>query len=171
MSLPNALTFSRLALTPVFVAFFVAEQAAVAAAVFLVASLTDFLDGYIARRRGAESDFGRIADPIADKALTGSALIGLSASGALAWWVTAVILTREVVVTVVRLAVVRRRVVPASRGGKVKTVSQIVAITLLLLVPDLTAVTSIAVAVAVILTVLTGVDYFWRLQFWRTVPE
>lgn len=170
-SLPNALTISRLALTPVFAWLFASDMLAAAAAVFLVASITDFLDGYVARRRGIESDFGRIADPIADKALTGSALIGLSVADRLPWWVTVVIITREVLVTVVRFAVIRRGIIAASRGGKVKTVSQIVAIELLLLPIDAPEVSWAAVAVALVMTLVTGIDYVARALRLRDVPE
>lgn len=170
-SLPNALTISRLVLTPVFVWLFASEQLAAAAAVFLIASITDFLDGYVARRRGIESDFGRIADPIADKALTGSALIGLSLAQRLPWWVTVAIITRELLVTVVRFAVIRRGVIAASRGGKVKTVSQIVAIEILLLPIDAPDASWAAVIVALFMTMVTGVDYVARAWRLHTVPE
>ena len=169
LHLPNILTLSRLALAPVFVWFFIQSHTHpsarwAAAIVFLAASLTDLVDGYLARRRNQVTPFGAIADPIADKLLTGSALIGLSLEGTVAWWVTWVILGREALVTVVRLAVLRRGVIPASRGGKVKTVSQIVAI-VAYLVPlgqlgaDLGAATMV---VALVLTLGTGVDYIAR---------
>ena len=100
---------------------------------FAVASVTDRVDGELARKRGLVTDFGKIADPIADKALIGAALIGLSLLGELPWWVTVVVLVREIGVTLLRFFVIRHGVMPASRGGKVKTLLQAVAIGLLIL--------------------------------------
>ena len=118
----------------------------------------------IARRTGQVTEFGKLADPIADKALTGTALIGLSVLGLLPWWVTLVILVREVGVTVLRFWVIRHGVIAASRGGKAKTVVQALAIGLYIL--PLTGALATArwwvMAVAVVLTVLTGLDYVYR---------
>ena len=100
---------------------------------FAVASVTDRIDGEIARKRGLVTDFGKIADPIADKALIGAALIGLSLLGELPWWVTVVVLVREIGVTLLRFFVIRHGVMPASRGGKVKTLLQALGIGLLIL--------------------------------------
>ena len=100
---------------------------------FAVAVATDRIDGDLARRRGLITDFGKIADPIADKALIGAALVSLSALGELPWWVTVVVLAREIGVTVLRFVVIRHGVMPASRGGKAKTVLQSVAIGLYVL--------------------------------------
>ncbi|HET9186851.1 MAG TPA: CDP-alcohol phosphatidyltransferase family protein, partial [Acidothermaceae bacterium] len=135
-----------------------------ATAVFVIASLTDRVDGEIARRREIVTDFGKIADPIADKALTGAALIGLSAIGDLAWWVTVVILAREIGVTLLRFWVIRRGVIAASRGGKVKTVVQAVAIGLYLLPINAFwgSVRWWLMGVALIVTIATGLDYVAR---------
>jgi len=155
----------RLALVPVFVAFLLANgtlSRIVAFFVFGVASMTDLLDGQLARRRGMITDFGKIADPIADKALTGSALITLSALGDLPWWVTGVIGVREVGVTALRFWVIRHGVIPASRGGKIKTVLQIVAIGLYILPVQLGWARSAVMAAAVAVTLVTGVDYVAR---------
>jgi CDP-diacylglycerol---glycerol-3-phosphate 3-phosphatidyltransferase len=127
-----------------------------------VASVTDFLDGELARRRNLITDFGKIADPIADKALTGSALVTLSALGELAWWVTIVILVRELAVTGLRFWVIRQGVIAASRGGKIKTVLQIVAISLYILPWDLSPERWLFMGAAVIVTVATGIDYTVR---------
>jgi CDP-diacylglycerol--glycerol-3-phosphate 3-phosphatidyltransferase len=130
-------------------------------AVFAVAVITDHLDGALARSYGIETDFGRLADPIADKTLIGAALIGLSMLGELPWWVTAVILVREIGITVLRFSVLRHGVIPASRGGKLKTLVQAVAIGLFVLPlsgPWLTG-GWVVMAAAILLTVLTGVDY------------
>ena len=127
-----------------------------------VASLTDLLDGRLARRRGLVTDFGKIADPVADKALTGAALICLSALGELPWWVTGVIMFREIGVTALRFWVIRRGVIAASRGGKLKTLLQVIAICLYVLPSALSPpgiVRGLVMAAAVVVTVVTGVDY------------
>jgi CDP-diacylglycerol--glycerol-3-phosphate 3-phosphatidyltransferase len=170
VNIANALTMSRLLLVPVFVAALFADGGAgagwriVAGVVFGLASITDRLDGDIARRRGLVTDFGAVADPIADKALTGSALVGLSLLGELPWWLTVLILVREIGVTLLRFWVIRHGVIPASRGGKTKTFVQTLAIGLYLL--PLPAVVDpllwTVMAAAVVLTVVTGVDYVAR---------
>jgi CDP-diacylglycerol--glycerol-3-phosphate 3-phosphatidyltransferase len=170
VNLPNALTLLRLLLVPVFGWLLLTDGGAnprfrvAAAVVFIVASLTDFVDGAMARRMGLVTDFGKIADPIADKALTGMALIGLSLLDDLSWWITVVIIGREVSVTVLRFAVINDGVIPASPGGKAKTVTQIIAISLYLLPLTGTWVTvaTVVMAIAVILTVVTGIDYAVR---------
>ena len=158
----NALTVLRLALVPVFVACLLAGGTGwrvAAFAVFAVASVTDLLDGRLARSRGLITDFGKIADPIADKALTGAALVTLSALGELAWWVTVVILAREISVTLLRFWVIRRGVIAASRGGKLKTLLQVVAITLYVLPGPPAVVREVVMAAAVAVTLVTGIDY------------
>lgn len=168
-NLPNALTVLRLLLVPVFTGLLVEagdnrSLRYAATAVFGIATYTDQLDGRIARARGQVTSFGKLADPIADKALTGSALIGLSLLGELPWAVTIVVLVREVGVTVLRLGVIRHGVIPASRGGKLKTLLQIVAIVLYLLPLSgpLASVRAVVMAVAVVVTVVTGIDYVAR---------
>ena len=171
-NLANALTILRLALVPVFVVLLLAAPADDAEsgwrvgawAVFALASVTDLADGDLARRRGMVTDFGKIADPIADKALTGAALVTLSALGDLSWWVTVTILVREVGVTLLRFWVIRLGVIPASRGGKLKTVLQGVAISLYVLPHPgwLGTVAAAFMGAAVLVTVLTGVDYLLR---------
>lgn len=161
----NGLTALRIVLVPVFGWLLLSGSApswrAGAALVFAVAVLTDRLDGELARRHGLETDVGRIADPIADKALIGMALVGLSLLGELPWWVTAVVAAREIGVTVMRLVVIRRAVLPAGRGGKAKTALQAVAIIgyLLPLPAPGHVVAVVLMAVAVTVTVVTGVDY------------
>jgi CDP-diacylglycerol---glycerol-3-phosphate 3-phosphatidyltransferase len=161
----NLLTMVRIVLVPVFVACLLAGGTAwrlAALATFCIASLTDLLDGRLARSRGLVTDFGKIADPVADKALTGAALICLSALGELPWWVTGVIMFREIGVTVLRSAVIRRSVIAASRGGKAKTLLQIIAICLYVLPSSLSPpviVRELFMAAAVVVTVVTGVDY------------
>ena len=169
-NLPNMLTLLRLVLVvPFAVALFwqdgqSAPARIVATVVFMVASATDFVDGYLARSRNLVTNFGKVADPIADKLLTGTALIGLSVLGQLSWWGTWIILGREIAVTLLRFWVIRDGVIPASRGGKLKTVVQIVAIIAYLL-PLSAAAFEVAqwiMGLAVLLTVVTGIDYAVR---------
>jgi CDP-diacylglycerol--glycerol-3-phosphate 3-phosphatidyltransferase len=165
VNVANALTVARLLLVPVFVWFLLAGGTGgrtIAFVAFAVASVTDLLDGELARRLGLITDFGKIADPIADKALTGSALITLSYLGELAWWVTAVIVVREVAVTGLRFWVIRRGVIAASRGGKIKTMLQIVAISLYVLPLHLSLTREIVMGLAVAVTLGTGADYVAR---------
>jgi CDP-diacylglycerol---glycerol-3-phosphate 3-phosphatidyltransferase len=166
----NGLTMLRLALVPVFAVCLLHDDGdsvgwrLAATAIFAVASITDRIDGDIARKRGLVTPFGQVADPIADKALTGTALVGLSLLDLLPWWVTVVILVREIGVTVLRLVVIRHGVIPASRGGKLKTLLQAVAIGLLLLPLEgwLRDVALVVMAAAVAVTLVTGADYVLR---------
>jgi CDP-diacylglycerol--glycerol-3-phosphate 3-phosphatidyltransferase len=166
----NALTLLRLVLIPVFLALAIGSQLThpglrmAACVAFCVASATDLVDGWIARTWNLVTSFGKVADPIADKALTGTALVLLSWYGRLPWWVTVLILIREFGVTLLRFWVIRHGVIAASRGGKVKTGLQILAIAWYLW-PFPGALVNVGVAVmaaAVVVTVLTGVDYVAR---------
>lgn len=173
-NVPNALTMLRLVLVVPFAWLlfgsgvdedrYWGDPLTWAAVIFAVASVTDFLDGALARKYGLVTTFGKIADPIADKALTGVALVGLSYLHDLPWWVTIVILFREVAVTLLRFWVIRYGVIAASHGGKAKTVAQILAIFLYLmpLAGIGILVRDVVMGVAVILTVVTGVDYLVR---------
>ena len=168
-NIANILTMSRLVMVPLFVwlMFFDGTWWRLAAfGVFVVAAITDRVDGELARRRNLVTDFGKIADPIADKALTGAALVVLSIQGDLWWWVTIAILVREWGITLLRFAVLRFGVMPASSGGKLKTVLQIVAISIYLfplnLLPFTDVFTWIAhavMAVALAITLWTGLTY------------
>jgi len=166
-NLANTLTLLRLVLVPVFLlALFAGDgrQAGfrvVAFLIFAVACITDRLDGLLARNYGMATEFGAFVDPIADKTLVGSALIGLSMLGELPWWVTVVILIREFGVTVLRLAVIRRGVIPASWGGKLKTVVQVLAIGLFVLplAGGFRVTADVVMGAAIVLTVVTGIDY------------
>ncbi|MGH3648030.1 MAG: CDP-diacylglycerol--glycerol-3-phosphate 3-phosphatidyltransferase [Micromonosporaceae bacterium] len=177
----NALTVLRLVLVPVFAWLVIASQMTdapwriAAAAAFGIASATDFVDGWLARAWDQVTSFGKIADPIADKALTGAALVLLSGYGLLPWWVTGLILVREIGVTVIRFWVIRYGVIAASRGGKLKTALQITAIVwyLLPLPAALAALAPWVMAAAVVVTVVTGFDYTlraWRLRRSATAP-
>ncbi len=170
MNPANALTALRIVLVPIFIGITVASQMTddalriAACVVFCVASATDYADGWIARTWDLVTAFGKVADPIADKALTGSALVLLSAYGHLPWWVTIVILGRELGVTLLRFWVIRHGVIAASRGGKVKTALQILAIAWYLL-PWPHAVAQVGpwlMGAALIVTVITGADYVVR---------
>ncbi|WP_414695743.1 CDP-diacylglycerol--glycerol-3-phosphate 3-phosphatidyltransferase [Oryzihumus sp.] len=179
-NIANALTVLRILLVPLFGWLLLLDHGTqatwriAAALVFGVALLTDRIDGDIARRRGLVTDFGKVSDPIADKALVGMALVGLSLLDELPWWVTIVILARELGITVLRFFVIRHGVIPASRGGKLKTGVQAVAIALYVL-PLSGAwhdVAVVAMALAVIVTVVTGVDYVARaLTLRQTSPR
>ena len=169
-NLPNILTMFRIALVPVFIWFMAADGSEqgllrwLAVLAFGVAMYTDQLDGQIARARNLVTDFGKIADPIADKLLTGSALVLLSLLGELPWWITIVILAREWGITALRFVVIRYGVMPASPGGKLKTVLQTLALGLYLLplrdvAPAVPAVAFAVMLAAVAVTVATGVDY------------
>ena len=169
-NIANALTVFRLALVPVFLVVLfhggghLTSWRVWAWAVFAVASITDRFDGDLARRRNLVTEFGKLADPIADKALISAALIGLSALGDLPWWVTVVIVVREVGVTLLRFWVIRHGVISASRGGKLKTLLQAVAIGLFVLplsdgLRDAAWVIMIA---AIAVALVTGADYVLR---------
>jgi CDP-diacylglycerol--glycerol-3-phosphate 3-phosphatidyltransferase len=169
-NIANALTFVRLLLVPAFLALLVQNGGhsggwrTWAFTAFAVACITDLVDGDLARRRNLVTEVGKIADPIADKALTGAALLGLSSLGDLPWWVTAVVLVRELGITALRFFVIRHGVIPASRGGKAKTLVQNIAIGLYVL--PLTGWPATArfwvMAIALTLTVATGADYVSR---------
>ena len=169
-NIANGLTMFRLLLVPVFVVLLFWDDGhrtgwrIAAWAVFAVASITDRFDGDIARKRGLVTEFGKLADPIADKALIGAALVGLSALGELWWWVTIVVLAREIGVTLLRFWVIRIGVMPSSRGGKVKTFLQAVAIGLYVLPLSgwLHWVATVIMGAAVVVALATGVDYVAR---------
>lgn len=170
-NLANIITVARILLAPVFVWLLIADNGEhgplrwAAAALFILAIATDGVDGSLARSRNLVTNVGIILDPIADKVLTGAALIMLSVLGELWWWVTIVILVRELGITAFRFAVLRKRIIPASRGGKLKTIAQSIAISLFL-VPLWTVlgdwvlwVNWSVMAIALVLTVVTGADY------------
>jgi CDP-diacylglycerol--glycerol-3-phosphate 3-phosphatidyltransferase len=170
-NIANALTVFRLLLVPVFVVILFAHGGHdelwrfLAWAVFAVAAVTDRIDGDIARKLGLVTEFGKLADPIADKALVGAALIGLSVLHDLPWWVTVVVLAREVGVTLLRFWVIRHGVIPSSRGGKVKTLLLGVAIGLFILIPLggwLKPVAWTVMGVAIAVALATGFDYVAR---------
>ncbi|WP_449372383.1 CDP-diacylglycerol--glycerol-3-phosphate 3-phosphatidyltransferase [Arthrobacter psychrolactophilus] len=178
-NLPNALTLLRIVMVPFFVWSFVADDGDygllrwISVVIFVVAIYTDKLDGDIARARGLITSFGKIADPIADKLLIGSALIMLSAMGELWWWVTIVMLVRELGITLLRFVVIRYGVMAASKGGKLKTVMQTVAIFVYLLPVTpatgwLSLLALVIMLAALAVTVVTGIDYLVKAWALRT---
>lgn len=176
-NVPNALTVLRILLVPVFLILLLADGGHDlttrwwALVVFLLAMLTDKIDGDLARKYNLITNFGKIADPIADKSLMAAALIGLALVSELPWWVPVIILVRELGITVLRFFMIRIAVMPASKGGKLKTVLQTVAIGLFLLrcplahlVPEvvtfvLVVLAWIIMSAAIVVTVITGIDY------------
>lgn len=170
-NIANIITVIRILMAPVFVWVVLADDSRMgglrlaAAVVFIVAILTDSLDGILARRQNLITDLGKILDPIADKLLVGGALVALSILDEVPWWVTVVILVREVGITIFRFIVIRQQVIAASKGGKLKTLLQAVTLSMFLLplVPLvgswILGVDSILMAATVIVTVVTGIDY------------
>jgi CDP-diacylglycerol--glycerol-3-phosphate 3-phosphatidyltransferase len=169
-NIANGLTVFRLLLVPVFLVVLFhggghqTDFRIWAWAVFALASITDRFDGDIARRRNLVTEFGKLADPIADKALVGAALIGLSLLAEMPWWVTVVILVREVGVTLLRFWVIRHGVIAASRGGKIKTLLQGVAIGLFVLPLSgwLHGLAWVFILAAIVVALVTGADYVAR---------
>lgn len=181
---PNVITGARIVATPFFLWLLLADDGQMgplrwaAAIFFIVAIASDAWDGYIARSRGLVTNLGKLLDPIADKFLTGAALVGLSILAELPWWVTIVVLVREVGITVHRLFEARTVVVAAAWMGKLKTVAQSVAISLALLplapvVGDwIVWVNIVTMTVAVLLTIASGIDYVVNfVRMTRPKPE
>ena len=192
LNLPNVLTTLRIVIVPFFGFALLHEDGqsipwrVVAYVLFAVAMVTDKVDGDIARARGLVTNFGKIADPIADKAITGMAFIGLSIVGDVWWWVTVVVLLREWSVTLLRLSILRRVVVAAARAGKIKTVLQAFALGLLLLPlrllhggwhdPGLVVfyLAEALLAAAVAMTLWSGYEFFrdvWRQRHALRTPH
>jgi CDP-diacylglycerol--glycerol-3-phosphate 3-phosphatidyltransferase len=168
LNLPNVLTVLRILLVPVLVAALLSATASgdlLAAVVFVVASLTDALDGWIARRRQAESTFGKLMDPLADKLLVVAALVSLVSLDRLSAWVAMVIIAREFAVTGLRqLAMEDGHVIPASAWGKLKTIVQIAMVLVLIAVDDRTIAVNLLIYVTVVVTVASGADYFFNFR-------
>ena len=171
MNISNALTLSRLVAIPLLMALLLLRfpfHDQIAAGLFIVFSLTDTLDGELARRSGTVSDFGKFLDPLADKLFVLSVLIVLVQEGLVAAWVVVVIFSRELIITILRsVAANQGRVIAAAPLGKTKTVTQMSAVALLILqrpYPLLVPVADIAVFVAIVFTIWSGVDYLWRFR-------
>jgi CDP-diacylglycerol--glycerol-3-phosphate 3-phosphatidyltransferase len=168
LNLPNALTLLRILAVPVVVVALLGESAngdKLAAAVFALAALTDGLDGYVARSRNSVTTFGKLMDPLADKLLIIGALLSLVSLGRLAAWVAMVIIGREIAVTILRtIAAERGLVIAASWLGKLKTVLQIAAVIALIATNPAPLGVDILVYLALVVTVVSGVDYFFGLR-------
>jgi CDP-diacylglycerol--glycerol-3-phosphate 3-phosphatidyltransferase len=168
VTLPNVLTVLRIMLVPVLVVALLGHSHdgdIFAAAVFAIASATDYVDGYLARSRGSVTTFGTLMDPLADKLLIVAALISLVSLHRLAAWVAMVIITREIAVTVLRLGVTQAGVVMgASRSGKVKTCLQILTILLVISVHGHPLWLALLIYVTVAVTVASGLEYFFGLR-------
>ena len=167
LNVPNVLTVVRILLIPVLVALLLSEFAsdALAAAVFIVASLTDAIDGWLARRHKSESTFGKLMDPLADKLLVTSALVSLVALDRVQAWVAMVIIAREFAVTGLRqLAIEQGHVIAAGSWGKIKTVLQIAMVLALITVDGSPAWVDVLVYVTVAVTVYSGADYFFGFR-------
>lgn len=184
-NLPNALTVLRILLVPVFGWLLLTHGSdstgyrLAAFGVFVVAMITDSVDGDLARRKGLVTDFGTVTDPIADKALVGMGLVALSVLGLVPWWITVVILVREIGITVMRFLVIRHGVMPAGRGGKLKTGLQTAALSMLIfpltvlpLAGLWQTIAFVLLVAALVVTVVTGVDYVTKArQLRRTSPR
>ena len=167
LNLPNSLTIIRILALP-FCAYALFKNGGddstwriIAWCFFFIVGMTDSLDGKIARSRNQVTPLGTFLDPIADKAVIGTALIGLSLLGDMPWWITIFILGREILVTILRLLVIKRGVIPASKGGKIKTLTQnfSVGFYILPLPSFLFLPRDIFLGVALVLTFVTGIDY------------
>ena len=174
-NLPNILTMLRIVMVPFFMVLLWQDTTGAhlgALAIFLAAALTDKLDGSIARARGLVTNFGKIADPFADKMLVGGAIIMLSIMDILPWWATITIIVREAAITILRFIMVRRWVMAASKGGKLKTVLQVIFIAMMILpavglfgetIGGWIEIAAFVVMIAaVVVTVVTGLDYIIR---------
>jgi len=178
----NLITIARILMAPVFVALLLVDNGAdgilryVAAGLFILASATDGVDGFLARRRNLVTDAGKLLDPIADKVLTGGALVALSILGELPGWVTALILVREVGITVLRFVALRDRVIAASLLGKIKTWVQIIAISFAIVPlwtfagPGMHVVNAVLMTLAVVITLVSGAEYLWQARRARPAP-
>ncbi|WP_423923689.1 CDP-diacylglycerol--glycerol-3-phosphate 3-phosphatidyltransferase [Frigoribacterium sp. 2-23] len=170
-NIANIITVVRILMAPLFISWLLIDDGVdgplriAAAVLFVIAILTDSLDGMLARGLDLVTDFGKLVDPIADKVLIGGALVSLTILGELPWWVTALILVREIGITVYRFVVLKDRVIPASRGGKIKTVLQAVAVSLALFPfwnvfgEGMHWVNGVVMTAAVVATLVSGADY------------
>jgi CDP-diacylglycerol--glycerol-3-phosphate 3-phosphatidyltransferase len=176
-NIANIVTVIRILLAPVFIILLLTDGGRdgyvryIAAVLFVLAITTDSVDGLLARQRNLVTDLGKLIDPIADKVLTGGALVGLSILGEIPWWITIVILVREIGITVFRFIALRDRVIAASWLGKLKTVAQAVAISFALfpfwqfLGQWVNWLNAVLIVLALVLTVVSGIEYLW--QAWK----
>ncbi|MHB0867076.1 MAG: CDP-diacylglycerol--glycerol-3-phosphate 3-phosphatidyltransferase [Thermoleophilia bacterium] len=180
LTLANGLTIFRILLIPVFMVFMlglevIPDRAAIAVVIFVIAALTDTLDGYFARSRNAVTVMGQFLDPLADKLLISAALVSLVELNRISAWIAMVIISREFAVSGLRLvAAAENVVIPASSLGKVKTLSQIIAVVALIL-PDYGDLLGHPASwyllyLAAVLTLISGIDYFAKSRYWIKTP-
>jgi CDP-diacylglycerol--glycerol-3-phosphate 3-phosphatidyltransferase len=177
LNIANRVTIFRILLIPVFMAFLLGRVPWgnwLAVAVFTIAAVTDSVDGYLARKHNQVTVFGKFFDPLADKLMISAALVALVDLGQLSAWIVMVILTREFAVSGLRMmAVVKGIVVPASPLGKAKTITQVVAVIAWILkpapVPDVLAIA--LMSMAVVITLVSGIDYYIKLKPGLEGPE
>ncbi|MFW6319290.1 MAG: CDP-diacylglycerol--glycerol-3-phosphate 3-phosphatidyltransferase [Bacillota bacterium] len=175
MNLPNKLTMLRILIIPLLIILYYVNPDKlsmntyniVILALFIIAAVTDFFDGYIARKQGLVTTFGKFSDPLADKLLVMAALLILMDVGVIAMWIIFVILAREFIVTGIRLvAMSEGDVIAASKLGKIKTASTMVALTILLIYPSdgtvLFTIGNILLYIGVLFTVISGIEYFYK---------
>ncbi len=165
MNLPNKLTLGRVILVPVFVFLYMTDRTLAALTVFLAASFTDYLDGYLARKHKLITNFGKIMDPLADKILVYSAFCCMVENGTIPSWMLIVILAREFAVSGMRtVAASEGIVIAAGTTGKIKTVLQMIAVPLLILnEPEwIAAAAAVFLWASVIMTVVSGAEYIWK---------
>ena len=176
-TLPNILTLSRIVALPL-LAFLLwwpnwHYGYGLAFVLYCLMGITDYFDGYLARTSGAVSRLGIFLDPIADKVLIGGALVTLSLLGEIPWWITVLILVREIGITIFRLVVIRDGVIPASKGGKLKTLTQNFGVSFYILpLPEVIhPMRDALMAVAVVLTIWSGIDYIVKWRQSRKVTQ
>ena len=171
MNLPNKLTLLRILLIPVFIIIMmsnITNHYLIACLIFIIASITDALDGYIARKNNLVTDFGKFMDPLADKLLVISALICMIESNLVAGWMVIIIVARELTVSILRaIAAADGKVIAASGGGKIKTISQMLAIIILLFGANssnnlLLQIGTIFMLIATLFTLYSGTDYLYK---------
>ena len=159
----NKITITRVALIPVFLVLCYLDHRIAATVVFIIASLSDLLDGYIARHYNQVSNFGKFMDPLADKMLVLSAMCFLAEKGQMPGWVVAVVLFREFAVSGLRLvAAERQRVIAAAWSGKIKTTCTMVGLCFVLVFTQFAWLNLLVSAVILVTTVYSGVEYFWK---------
>ena len=166
MNTANKLTLTRVVMIPIFLVVLYLDFAFnkyIALAIFILASITDFIDGYVARHYNQITDFGKFMDPLADKLLVVSAMLWFVEAGQMPAWTVLIVVAREFAVTGLRLvAVDNGRVIAAGWSGKVKTATTMVCICLMLLLPRFVELSAICVAVIVLTTIWSGVEYFMK---------
>ena len=165
MNVPNKLTLLRIILVPIFMCAYLLGLKYTSATVFIVAAITDWADGYLARKNHLITNFGKFMDPLADKLLVTAALLCLVENGTVASWVAMVIIAREFIVTGIRLvAASEGKVIAAGKLGKFKTVTQLAAMICAIIAGEGTG-TDVLMYLAAAMTVISGIDYIMKNTF------